>query len=63
MGNNLKNRRKCVHHKRQKARKRGLKKVFSSLTLQTYQTYSTSLKFFEWLSMMFLATFFKKKKR
>ena len=29
LGNNLKNRRKCVHHYRQKARKKGLKKVFS----------------------------------
>ena len=52
MGNNLKNRRKCVHHKRQKARKRGLKKVFSSLTLQTFQTYiQEAFKVFEWLSM------------
>ena len=58
MGNNLKNRRKCVHH--QKARKRGLKKVFSSLTLQTYQTNIQEVfKFFEWLSITFLAPFLK----
>ena len=49
MGNNLKNR-----------RKRGLKKVFSSLTLQTYQTYiQEAFKVLEWLSMTFLASFLK----
>ena len=41
MGNDLKNRRKCL-----KARKTGLKKIFSSLTLQTDQTYNQqALKF------------------
>ena len=35
-------------------------KVFSSLTLQTYQTYiQPALKVFEWLSMMFLASLLK----
>ena len=44
----------------QKARKRGLKKVFNSLTLQTYQTYiQEAFKVFEWLSMTFLASFLK----
>ena len=39
---------------------RGLKKFFSSLTLQAYQTYIQQvLKVFEWLSMTFLASFLK----
>ena len=47
----------------QKARKRGLKKVFNSLTLQTYQTYiQEAFKVFEWLSMTFLASFLKTEK-
>ena len=59
MGKNLKNRIKCVHHLRQKARKRGLKKVFSSF--QTYQTYiQEAFRVFKWLSMTFLASFLKK---
>ena len=59
-GNNLKNRRKMSITNAQKARKRGLKKVFNSLTLQTYQTYIQEVfKVFEWLSMTFLASFLK----
>ena len=60
MGNNLKNQRKCVHHKRLKARRRGLKKVFSSLTLQTYQTcIQPAFKVFKWISMTFPALILK----
>ena len=59
-GNNLKNCRKCVHHYRLKARKRGLMNIFSSLKLQTYQTYIRhALKVFKWLSVPFLASFLK----
>ena len=43
-----------------KTRKKGLKKVFRSLKLQTYQTYiQHAFKVFEWLSMMFLELFLK----
>ena len=60
LGNNLKNQRKMSITNAQKARKRGLKKVFNSLTLQTYQTYiQEAFKVFEWLSMTFLASFLK----
>ena len=60
LGNNLKNRRKCVHHLGLKARRKGLKKVSSSLTLQTYQTcIQPALKVFKWMSMMFLASILK----
>ena len=63
LGNNLKNQRECVHYLRHKARKRGLKKVFSSLTLQTYQTYiQEAFKVFERLYMAFLASFPKTEK-
>ena len=56
----MKNRRKMSITNAQKARKRGLKKVFNSLTLQTYQTYiQEAFKVFEWLSMTFLASFLK----
>ena len=37
---------------------RGLKKVFNSLTVQTYQTnIKEAFKVFDWLSMTFLASF------
>ena len=61
-GNNLKNRRNVSITNAKKARKRGLKKVFSPLTLQTYQTYiQEDFKVFEWLSMTSLASFLKTK--
>ena len=42
------------------AKKRGHKKVFSSLTLQSYQTYiQEAFKVYKWLSMTFLASFLK----
>ena len=60
MGNNLKNEGNVSITNAKKARKRGLKKVFSPLTLQTYQTYiQEAFKVFEWLSMTFLALFLK----
>ena len=38
-------------------------RVFSSLTLQTYQTYiQEAFEVFEWLSLTFLAPFIKTKK-
>ena len=63
MGNNLKNEGNVSITNAKKARKRGLKKVFSPLTLQTYQTYiQEAFKVFEWLSMTFLASFLKTEK-
>ena len=60
MGNNLKKSKKICPSLTPKNKKERPEESFSSLTLQTYQTYiQEAFKVFEWLSLTFLASFLK----